>query len=162
MSGDLFFDIPASGSWDRAEILFPYDAEASARYSIHRPFQVFACWNGAVTFTAKPILDGTIDFRQLYEGECFMGEPTTFCRDMWFHGYGKIAVVPSVNLEYTDEKGQWIKEEKGFVYQWAAEEEEDTNGALTSKIDWKGPPEKMKCMPEFHRQDWVPWDEYLV
>ncbi|KAJ4418978.1 hypothetical protein N0V82_005203 [Gnomoniopsis sp. IMI 355080] len=162
LSGDLFFDIPPSGSWDHAEELFPFDPEAGERFAHHRPFQVFACWNGAVTFTAKPILEGEIDFRQLYEGECFQGEPTTFCKDMWFHGYGRIAVVPSVNLEYTDEKGAWIKEEKGFVYQWTAEEEDEVEGAPPLKIDWKGPPDKMKCMPEFHRQDWVPWNESLI
>lgn len=162
LSGDLFFDIPTDGSWDNAEELFPFDPEARARFTHHRPFQVFACWNGAVTFTAKPILDGQIDFRRIYEGECFQGEPNTFCKDMWFHGYGRIAVVPSVNLEYTDEKGAWIKEEKGFVYQWAAEEEDEVEGAPPLRLEWKGPPDTVKCMPEFQRQDWMPWNESLV
>lgn len=115
-----------------------------------------------MTFTAKPILNHEIDFRRVYEGECFQGEPQTFSKDMWFHGYGKIAVVPSVNLEYTDEKGTWIKEEKGFVYQWVAEEDDEVEGAPPLLIDWKPPPDMVKCMPEFTVQDWRPWNESLL
>lgn len=36
------------------------------------------------------------------------------CNDMWFHGYGKIAVVPTVNLEYSVDRGRKIKEDKGI------------------------------------------------
>ncbi|ROV91663.1 hypothetical protein VMCG_09266 [Cytospora schulzeri] len=115
LSGNLFFDIPDDGSWDKSDKLLPFDADARARLASHRPFQVFSCWNGAVTFTAKPLLDGRVDFRRVGGGECFQGEPQLLCKDMWFNGYGRIAVVPSVNLEYSDERGRWVKEDRGNI-----------------------------------------------
>lgn len=165
LSGNLFFDIPPNGSWDRSEFLFPFDPEAKARFAFQRPFQVFACWNGAAVFTAKPILDGEVDFRRVREGECFQGEPQLFCKDMWWAGYGKIAVVPSVNLEYTDEKGRWVKKVKKYTSDWVKQENEtegDMEGAPPMKIEWKGPPDEVKCMPAFDRQEWLPWNESLV
>ncbi|CAN8102871.1 unnamed protein product [Discula destructiva] len=162
LSGDLFFDIPTTASWEKSEYLFPFDPEARTRFAHHRPFQVFACWNGAVAFTAKPILHHEIDFRRVYEGECFQGEPSLFCKDMWFHGYGRIAVVPSVNLEYTDERGVWIKRKKGFAHQWTAVEDDEAEGAPPLMIEWQGPPDMVKCSPDFVHQDWLPWNESLV
>ncbi|KAI4711596.1 hypothetical protein J4E89_004162 [Alternaria sp. Ai002NY15] len=100
MTGDLFFNIPEDGSWDNAWNLFHNDPKAHARWSSSKPFQVFACWNGITAFTAKPLMEKKIKFRAHKEGECFQGEPKLFAKDMWFNGYGKIAVVPSVNVEY--------------------------------------------------------------
>jgi hypothetical protein len=34
------------------------------------------------------------------------GEPTLFCKDMWHEGYGRIAVIPSVNVGYDEESGK--------------------------------------------------------
>lgn len=170
-SGNLFFDIPDSGSWDYSEYLFPFppDATTLLRFARHQPFQVFACWNGAVAFTAAPVRDGTVGFRRVKEGECFQGEPQLFCKDLWWAGYGRIAVVPSVNLEYSDEKGRWIKESKGFVSDWVdrknkadMEDEEDRRFDPDRKIEWEGPPDMVKCMPSFDRQSWLPWNESLV
>lgn len=71
--------------------------------------------------------------------------------------------MPSVNLEYTDERGAWVMADKGFVYQWAAEEEdEEMEGAPSLKIDWQGPPDMAKCMPDFVQQTWMPWNESLA
>lgn len=162
LSGNTFFDINTEGSWERSESLFPYDSdvEARVRFSYHRPFQVFACWNGGVTFTAKPLLNNEINFRRAHDPECFQGEPTLFCKDMWFHGYGRIAAVPSVNFEYTDERGQWVKESRGFVHQWAAVEDQ-MDGAPPKRIEWKGPPDLVKCAPTWESQSWKPWAESL-
>lgn len=162
LSGNTFFDINTEGSWDKSESLFPYDSdvEARVRFSYHRPFQVFACWNGGVTFSAKPLLNDEIGFRRAHDPECFQGEPTLFCKDMWFHGYGRIAVVPSVNLEYTNERGQWIKDARGYVHQWAVVEDQ-MEGAPPKRIDWKGPPELVKCAPTWGAQSWKPWNESL-
>lgn len=159
ITGDTFFEIPDDGSWGRA--LFPFDRDppTKARLAAHRPFQVFACWNGAVAFTARPVLDGAVDFRVSRKGECFQGEPQLFCKDMWWAGHGRIAVVPSVNLEYSDEKGRHIKQAKGYASNWTSVEDE---GDLPLRIDWVGPPDLVKCMPNFDRQSWLPWNESLV
>lgn len=112
LSGAPFFDVPADGSWDAAWNLLPAPGDAAARRRLAhaRPFQAYACWNGAVAFTAAPLLGlppskgqadvastpaGTgaqVAFRASREGECFMGEPTLFCKDLWWAGYGRIAV----------------------------------------------------------------------
>jgi alpha-1,3-mannosyltransferase len=162
MNGDSFFEIgttPAS-SWSKAWNLLWNNPEGHEHFTKHEPFQVFSCWNGAVAFTVKPIVDGKISFRTADEerGECFQGEPQLFCKDMWFHGYGKIAVVPAVNLEYTDVQAKKIKAAKGYTSQWVGGE-----GQVDEKIDWQlAPPEKVKCMPTWENQFWQAWDEGLT
>ncbi|KAL9116226.1 MAG: hypothetical protein Q9227_000597 [Pyrenula ochraceoflavens] len=157
MNGDSFFEIPADGNWDSAWNLFWNDDTSKARWITNRPFQVFSCWNGAVAFTAKPILDGKIRFRRAYEGECYQGEPKLFCKDMWHIGYSKIAVVPSVNLEYSDEAAKKIKEAKGYVHQLVENED------ASARIQWQAePPPLVKCMPTYENQIWLSWDEQLA
>ncbi|KFG85472.1 alpha-1,3-mannosyltransferase CMT1 [Metarhizium anisopliae] len=157
--GDSFFNIPPDGSWDSAWNLFWNAEETRARFFDRRPFQVFSCWNGAVAFTAQPILQKTVRFRAAdgAAGECEQGEPQLFCKDLWFRGYRKIAVVPSVNLEYSVEKGRMIKAAKGFTGD--AVSRQDASGDM---IDWRpDPPEKVKCMPSWDNQFWQWWNETL-
>ncbi|KAF2730042.1 hypothetical protein EJ04DRAFT_474474, partial [Polyplosphaeria fusca] len=115
MTGDTFFRIPDDGSWDRAWDLFWNDEGAREAWGAGRPFQVFSCWNGVAVFTAEPLMRGKVGFRGSGEGECWQGEPKLFAKDMWWRGYGRIAVVPSVNVEYSDEAGRKIKELKGYT-----------------------------------------------
>ncbi|KAK3305272.1 glycosyltransferase family 69 protein [Chaetomium strumarium] len=153
--GDSFFEIPPDGSWDSAWNLFWNDPDAQSRFRARQPFQVFSCWNGAAVFGAAPLLEKSgIRFRAEREGECRQGEPQLFCKDLWFHGYGKIAVVPTVNLEYSDEAGKRIKEAKGYVSRWVgAPEWKD------EKIEWqREPPEKVKCMAVYENQFFEPWN----
>ncbi|XP_014556196.1 glycosyltransferase family 69 protein [Bipolaris victoriae FI3] len=156
MTGDLFFRIPEDGSWDFAWDLFWNDQKSKSRLSTWKPFQVFSCWNGVTAFTAKPIMEKKIKFRAHMEGECFQGEPKLFAKDMWFHGYGKIAVVPSINVEYSDEASKKIKALKGYTSSHVENEGDDI------KINWEtSPPEQVKCMPEHQHQSFKPWDEGL-
>lgn len=156
MTGDTFFRIPEDGSWDFAWNLFWNDDKSRARLAASKPFQVFSCWNGVTAFTAKPLLDGTVKFRSNKEGECFQGEPKLFAKDLWANGYGKIAVVPSVNVEYSDENGRKIKALKGYVSRHVTNEGDD------ARIEWEAkPPQKVKCMPNHENQFFVDWDEGL-
>jgi alpha-1,3-mannosyltransferase len=162
MAGDTFFSIPPDGSWDSAWNLFWNNTLARDRYNAHQPFQVFSCWNGATVFTAKPLLERALGFRGPKGGECFQGEPEIFCKELWKAGYGKIAVVPSVNLEYSNERGKDIKALKGFVPQWVAKDGDDPNDT-SLKVQWeKDPPKLVKCMPNYQEQTWVPWDQSLA
>ncbi|KAJ4859765.1 cryptococcal mannosyltransferase 1 domain-containing protein [Trichoderma breve] len=139
--GDSFFEIPPDGNWNS------------------RPFQVFSCWNGATAFTVQPILEKTVEFRAANEtaGECRQGEPQLFCKDLWFKGYRKIAVVPSVNLEYSVEKAKKIKEAKGFTSDTVSKQEPEGD-----KIEWRlDPPSMVKCMPTWENQYWQSWNETL-
>ncbi|KAL1887535.1 hypothetical protein Sste5346_010146 [Sporothrix stenoceras] len=159
MNGDSFFEIPADGNWNSAWNLFWNNGDAKASLNAHKPFQVFSCWNGATVFTAKPLLDdaSSVRFRGPHDGECKQGEPQLFCKDLWFHGYGKIAVVPSVNLEYSDANAQKIKDLKGYTSRWTSE-----SGEEEGKIEWNSsPPENVKCIPSYENQTFRPWNETL-
>lgn len=151
VKGDSFFRIPSSGSWDFAWDLFWNDAETKARFSSHKPFQVYSCWNGAVAFTAAPLLEG-VRFRDAKKGHCKHGEPQNLCKDLWARGYGKIAVIPTVHLEYSNKKGTQIKRLKGYVSELVSSEKEEDNA-----IEWVGPPEKVRCIESWGHQFWKPW-----
>ncbi|RYP71043.1 hypothetical protein DL769_004781 [Monosporascus sp. CRB-8-3] len=160
INGDLFFEIPPDTvTYDLAQNLFWNEPKSRALFESHKPFQVFSCWNGAVAFSAKPLVEGKVTFREARAsaGECHQAEPQLFCKDMWFQGYGKIAVVPSVNLEYSNEKGSKIKEQKGYTWQWT-----DRDPAAEDKITWQPPPDMVRCMPTFDNQSWRPWNETLT
>ena len=153
INGDIFFDIPPeTASWEHSSVLFPTEPVAQAWFKAGLPFQVFSCWNGAVVFKAAPLVDGLVGFRWPNEGECFQGEPQLFCKDLWGEGFGRIAVVPSVNLGYGGEVGRLVKGVRGFVGDFIADGEE--------RIGWVGePPERVKCMPDFKDQRWLRWNE---
>jgi len=158
MTDDTFFNIPEDGNWNSAWNLFWNDDKTKQRLNAHRPFQVFSCWNGATAFTAKPILEHTIKFRSPNEKECYHGEPKLFCKDMWHHGYGKIAVVPTVNLVYSDDQARQIKALKGYASEMVGNDAEDNE----TKIEWEpSPPPNVKCMPSYNAQSWPAWDDGL-
>ncbi|KAM7199872.1 cryptococcal mannosyltransferase 1 domain containing protein [Naviculisporaceae sp. PSN 640] len=161
LTGDLFFDIPPStGSWEHSHTLFPSDPPTKSWFNKGLPFQVFSCWNGAVAFSSRPLLQAQreVRFRWPMEPECFQGEPQLFCKDLWWNGFGRIAVVPSVNLGYTDVAGRRIKREKGYVSDFVKKE-----GHVDVAIDWRlEPPERVKCTPDFKTQSWLRWNESLA
>lgn len=159
ISGDSFFEIPPDGNWDSAWNLFWNADETRDRFFRQRPFQVFSCWNGATAFTAQPLLEGKVQFRAANEsaGECRQGEPQLFCKDLWFNGYRKIAVVPSVNLEYSVEKGERIKASKGYTSDLVSNQD-----PADDQIDWRlDPPAMVRCIATWADQFWQSWDETL-
>lgn len=157
MNGDTFFDIPEDGNWDSAWNIFWNNPIAQERIWANKPFQVFSCWNGVTAFTAKPFLESRIRFRSSHEHECPQGEPLTWCSEMWHLGYGKIAVIPFVNIEYSDEAATKIKEAKGYVSNWMGE-----GGEIDAMIEWEStPPEAVKCMPSYQNQTWLRWERQL-
>ncbi|PKS08393.1 hypothetical protein jhhlp_005337 [Lomentospora prolificans] len=155
LAGDSFFEIPPDGNWNSAWNLFWNAPDDRARFGAHKPFQVFSCWNGAAVFSATPLIDHNIRFRAPTAAECFQGEPQLFCKDLWRAGYHKIAVVPSVNLEYDDEHAAKIKALKGYVSQWA-----EAEAGEPASITWQAkPPDEVKCMASYATQEWRPWNE---
>lgn len=157
INGDTFWEIPMDGGWRFASNLFWNHPPSRQRYDKHKAFQVFACWNGAVVFSAKPIIQNKIRFRRSKPDECFAGEPRLFCKDLWIEGYSKIAVVPSVNLGYSDKSTTKVKELHGCVSE-AVNGEDIYDGSL--RIVWNTkPPEQIKCMASFEDHSWVPWNQ---
>ncbi|KAG5932262.1 hypothetical protein E4U53_001406 [Claviceps sorghi] len=159
LAGDSFIWVPNNnGSWEFIQNLFWNDKKTKARFDEKLPFQVFACWNGAVAFTAQPFLSEGLRFRANKEGECYQGEPNTLCKDLWFTGHRKIAVVPSVNLEYSVDRGEIIKKNLGFASDAVKNVQPDRE-----RIEWQHePPEKVLCMPTWQTQVWLPWNESLT
>ena len=154
MNGDLFFEIPQSGGWEYADNPFWNDENTRQRLYEGRSFQVFSCWNGATAFTAKPLMDKKIKFRSSRPGECYLGEPTHFCKDLWQENYRRIAVVPSINIGYSTEESRKIKDRRGSVSSWV--EREDPSNS----IRWDSqPPQKIKCVPSWNKPSWVRWDQ---
>ena len=157
INGDTFWQIPPNGGWHLSSDLFWNHPLSRKRYDEHKAFQVFACWNGAVVFTAKPIIEKKIKFRRPKEGECYQGEPRLFCKDLWMEGYSRIAVVPSVNLDYSDKSAKKAKKLHGYVSE-AVKDESSNDTSL--KIVWEEkPPEQVKCMADFADQSWVAWNQ---
>ena len=157
INGDTFWEIPPDGSWRHASNLFWNHPTSRQRYDEHKAFQVFGCWNGAVVFSAKPMVQSNIRFRRSKPDECFAGEPRLFCKDLWVEGYSKIAVAPSVNLAYSDESAKKMKKLHGYVSE-AVKGENLNDGSL--KIVWDDkPPKQVKCMSSFEDRSWVPWNQ---
>ena len=155
INGDLFFEIPQNAGWEYSQNLLWNDPEARDRLDHGRPFQVFACWNGAAVFSARPLLQQKVRFRSNREGECYLGEPVHFAKDLWKEGYGKIAVVPSVNVGYTDDQSIKVKDWHGSVSSWVEKE-----NAQKDLIDWElEPPKHIKCVVEYQRPSWVLWNQ---
>ena len=155
INGDQFFEIPQNGGWEYHDNLFWNDNVSRDRVEGGKPFQVFGCWNGATAFTAKPVMEQEVVFRSNREGECYLGEPVHFAKDLWKKGHGKIAVVPSVNVGYSDRESTSTKEEHGYVWEWV-----ETENASSNIIEWQAqPPEHIKCVPTYRNPSWVRWDE---
>ena len=186
IAGNGFAEIPGTGPWKVTDQqLFrgvagrgdELEAATRRRYDERLPFQVFSCWNGLVAFTAAPLLGlsraGTkaekepLRFRASRKGECFSGEPTLFCKDLWWAGFNRIAVVPTVNVEYSNANSKAVKKKFGYTSQWATTSSgaADGDGAEAEAIQWsETPPDELWCVniPVWQDQTYRPWNETLV
>ena len=154
INGDSFFEIPQSGSWEFNQNMFWNEPKSKSRMEALQPVQVYSCWNGMVVFKAKPLLKNNIRFRDQREHECYMGEPTYLCKDLWASGHGRIAIIPSVNVAYTVTEGTATKKYRGYVDE-VVEYAESTD--LEELIDWqKDPPPMVKCAKTWDSPSWVP------
>ncbi len=98
--GDLFYPIDHSW-WTPSEDLFPNSPLSSESYTSLNPFQVFSTWNGLAIMNPAPFLPPRdVRFRRsdLEKEECAASECTLVCGDFWKEGFGKIQVVPSVQV----------------------------------------------------------------
>ncbi|OAP54909.1 hypothetical protein AYL99_10609 [Fonsecaea erecta] len=150
MTGDKFVYAEDS-SIDPNNTFFRHDPKTKTRFEARVPFQVYSCWNGGAVFTAQPLLRHNVTFRVSRGDECHMGEPLLLCKDFWKYGYGRIAVVPSVNIGYNDDEARQTKKRYGFateiVQRVEQDDLEDVGGAIRhSKIRWQtAPPKTVKC-----------------
>ncbi|KAI4087195.1 MAG: hypothetical protein LQ344_006941 [Seirophora lacunosa] len=180
MTGDLFFHIPPSGLWSRARDLLWDDPARKRRLRARLPFQAFACWNGMAAIGATPFLERGVRFRRSAPGECYMGEPTLLCKDLWREGFGKVLVVPSVWVAYSRAASVKVKREEGFVDEnveggrrrgrvgkddeEGGDDNDDDGEGLQELVEWEAePPPRIKCpVPSFADPQWVPPYEGFV
>lgn len=163
MSGDLIFPINPISFYERKFDFLFGEPIGKARLERHVPLQVFSCWNGAVAFTAKPVVEGKVRFRASREnerGECRHSECQLLCKDLWWEGYGRIMMVPSVNVAYDLKTARAVRQIQGSTSSWVEKEKDD--GWEDDKIKWLPPPDLVKCMPDFDQQTWRPWNETLL
>ncbi|KAK5025302.1 hypothetical protein LTS07_008153 [Exophiala sideris] len=168
LNGELFFEVPQSGSWEFSKNLFWNHQESRTRYKDGKAVQVFSCWNGAVALNAQPFMEGKIDFRSAREGECYFGEPTLLAKDLWKLGNGRIAIIPKVNLGYSVEVSAKAKKLHGWVSKPAGKKGKDKSDPTESHgIKWQEkPPASIHCAsigtdPTWEKGYWVPWDQSL-
>lgn len=152
MSGDSFFDIADDGSWKYSQNLFWNNEKVKNDWKRGKTFQVFSCWNGITVFSSRPMTENGVRFREQYKNECFQGEPNLFCKDYWLNGYGKIAVVPTVNVEYSDRRAKRLDKSDIPTRRPAK--------GMDELVVWEEtPPALVRCMPSFKSQTWRPWDQ---
>ncbi len=103
---------------------------------------------------AGPVMERRVRFRRnrAEEGECYMGEPTLFAKDLWRLGLGRIQVVPRVNVGY-DEGTEEARDRHGRVEDGSNMTSAEVPG---ERVEWQDePPSLVKCMEVFHEPFWV-------
>lgn len=98
--GDLFYPID-NNWWSPSSSLFPDSPSTKAAFDNLEPFPVFSTWNGMAVLSPTPF---TKPFNTRFrrsdrkKGECAASECTLICSDFWKAGWGRVQVVPSVQV----------------------------------------------------------------
>ncbi|RTE81841.1 hypothetical protein BHE90_003643 [Fusarium euwallaceae] len=153
MQGDKFGHVKPEKWSEGVEVkeYFWKSPKDQARFNEKRPFQVFSCWGGVAAFTASTFTRLEQTFRLPIKGaECHQPDTRMFCKDMWSHGRGKIAVVPSVNIIRNRDGVLSVKESRGYTSDLVRGQ--DTK---RDRIEWvKEPPKEVFCS----KKRWEAWD----
>lgn len=100
MEGELFYKMRNSW-WEPSDQLFVDNLITRKSYENLEPFQVFSSWAGMAVMSATPFLAPyNVRFRRSDEEteECRASECELISRDFWKVGFGRIQVVPSVQV----------------------------------------------------------------
>ncbi|KAK1923656.1 cryptococcal mannosyltransferase 1-domain-containing protein [Papiliotrema laurentii] len=149
-TGNLFYPIKGR-SWSPSEDLFFDSEDSEEHFEDLEPFQVYSSWNGLAVLDPKPFLPPhNVRFRRgdAARGECAASECSLIATDFWKAGYGRVQIVPSVQLAYTRHSAQQTRDE--LVKQQAElgwkdgvpPAKRDITVAFTTK-----PPNKVRCHP---------------
>lgn len=100
MQGDLFYPVTET-FWQPSDKFLVSSPSSLEAYEHLRPFQAFSSWAGMAVLSATPFLPPhNLRFRRGREGECAASECELVCRDLWELGFGRIQVVPSVQVSH--------------------------------------------------------------
>ncbi|WVN89960.1 uncharacterized protein L203_105190 [Cryptococcus depauperatus CBS 7841] len=170
-NGDLFYPIN-NPWWSASSDLFQTSPSSLSSYTQLSPFQIFSGWNALVVLAPKPFLPPyNVRFRRSdrSKGECAASECTLIASDFWKIGFGKIGVVPSVQLAYERDTAQDIIEDVGKQKEELGWNDGVPPNHLDTLIRWTDkPPEKVRCHPwpevnglganVWEKTEWVdPW-----
>ncbi len=102
--------------WIPSEDLFPTSPSSLSHYRSLQPFPVYSSWNGLAVLSPTPFLPPhNVRFRRSDHapGECAASECGLVAQDFWRVGFGRVQVVPSVqvgdNLTVTMMTELWLK-----------------------------------------------------
>lgn len=154
MSGDLFIEVPQDIRVAFGDNLFWDHRLSKDKWERHQPLQVYSCWGGVVALASKPFTRDGIRFRASVKGECYMGEPMTLAKDLWRSEQGRVLLVPSVNVAYSDREATFVKGRRGYVHDHV-EVDVFEDGKRTEKVIWRSkPPGQVKCQEEWGPDRW--------
>ncbi|WWC73646.1 uncharacterized protein I206_107618 [Kwoniella pini CBS 10737] len=148
--GDLFYPIEWSW-WSPSSDLFWNSPSSKKRFERLEPFQVFSSWNALAILSPKPFLPPhNVRFRRgdLMKEECAASECTLIASDFWKVGYGKVMIVPSVQLAYERDVALDILQEMETQKAKLSWKDNVPPDPLDKKVEWTHkPPEKVRCHP---------------
>ncbi|GHJ85676.1 hypothetical protein NliqN6_2078 [Naganishia liquefaciens] len=152
-TGDLFYPIPHAW-WSPSDELFPDAPVSRAAFAQLEPFQVFCGWNGMVVMDPAPFLPPhNVRFRRsdVARGECAASECGLVCADYWKAGFGKVQVVPSVQLAYERDvaiQTEYLMQQQRLELGWRDGTPPVRGGKLYKGLTWRTqPPERIRCNP---------------
>lgn len=134
-TGDLFYPMdPSLEKWQPSSDVFADSPASRKAFDSLEPFPVFSSWNGLAVLDPRPLLGSSspafssntrgVRFRSASADahECAASECALICSDYWKAGFGKVQVVPSVQLAYdrgtameTEQMMQKQRRELGWV-----------------------------------------------
>lgn len=162
-TGDLFY--PIGSNWSPSEDILHDSPQSRAAFETLEPFQVYSAWNGVAVLDPKPFLPPyNVRFRRSRRDvdECAASECTLICSDFWKHGFGKIQVVPSVQLAYERDvaiQTEYRMQQERHTLGWQ-DGVPRSKGRLDRGLQWqREPPAKVRCnaWPEKNGLDGNVW-----
>lgn len=163
-TGDLFYPID-NPWWSPSSDLFPNSPNSLTAYSHLEPFQAFSSWNALAVLSPEPFLPPhNVRFRRgdVKRAECAASECTLIASDFWKVGFGKVAVVPSVQLAYERDIVKDIIEDVGKQKEQLGWVDAVPPEHLDAEIEWTTkPPENVRChaWPEINGLSANVWEE---
>jgi alpha-1,3-mannosyltransferase len=149
----LFYPIKGR-SWSPSEDLFFDSEDSEEHFEDLEPFQVYSSWNGLAVLDPKPFLPPhNVRFRRgdAARGECAASECSLIATDFWKAGYGRVQIVPSVQVgRFPSELQLWRSQQLAYT-RHSALQTRDELVKQQAELGWKGgvPPAKRDITAAF-------------
>lgn len=143
ISGQTFHRVHNDDIHREARDLFWSTPSSRTAFEQMVPFQVYSCFNGLSVVSAKAVYGNRTRSRGPVKTECQKSASLLLCKGMWSAGFGRIAVVPSVNVAGGLVAADSIKQMKGYT---SNNVQRETFASVPRRIDWQtDPPSFTAC-----------------